>query len=216
VLQATAVEEIARNTVNVLQILAIKSEVQQYMTAIEGLIKVAHDQLKTWNDQIAAALKQGKKGLLTPVKLPDGVSLPIAELFNLELNESVHDFLHAIQISMVQVQAVTKLLQDKKASIGDLEDATTAARSAIGKAGRPFLSKLDEWNTKFPELKTEAGLDFNISGFNERIVAVTTGLTLSEATPESYWKLLWRQAHPEMMSSAPRAVEGDRPCCVVS
>ncbi|XP_065189651.1 paraneoplastic antigen Ma6E-like [Sycon ciliatum] len=166
VIIVTMIEEAIKITIKVVEGYEA-GRIKKTLELLQKALKDAKDNMKTWNDQITKAIKDGK--LKETVKLPDGLELNVGKLFCAEMNSEVSDFLSAVQGPLLNVNAVAK---SNKKDIGKIEDAVKKAKTAFLKAADPFLARVKTWDAKDDAIKKEAGVDFHVAQLTANIKAI--------------------------------------------
>eukprot|EP00117_Sycon_ciliatum_P005037 scpid92686/ scgid9150/ len=164
---ASMIEELIRNTIKIVDTLEAKDRIKTMLKLLDKAMKDAKTNLKQWNDQITAAIKKGKLRKVT--KLPDGLKMSEGLLFSSEMNTEVENFLAAIQPSVINVAGVAK-----KKDVGKIEDAVKKAKDAFMKASGPFLTTVKTWDSKDTDIKSQAGINFQVAQLEANINAVKT------------------------------------------
>ncbi|XP_065189647.1 coiled-coil domain-containing protein 8-like [Sycon ciliatum] len=167
VIIVTMIEKAIRTTITIVEANDANGRIKKMLELLQKALKDAKDNMKTLNDQIPKAIKDGK--LKETVKLPDGLELNVGTLFSAEMNSEVSKFLSAVQGPLLNVNAVAT---SNKKDIGKIEDAVKKAKTAFLKAADPFLATVNTWDAKDDAIKKEAGVDFHVAQLTANIKAI--------------------------------------------
>eukprot|EP00117_Sycon_ciliatum_P034769 scpid75976/ scgid26471/ len=162
------IEELLSDTIVVVDGLhRTKEGTRPMLSLLQSAIRDAKANMKTWNEQTTAAIKTGKLRKLCT--LPDGSSCSEGVAFSAEMNKAVEGFLAAIQPSMINLAGVAKKTNTNSRKI---EEALRKAKDAFLKASEAFLSTVKTWDNKDTEIKSEAGVDFQVAQLEANIKAI--------------------------------------------
>ena len=178
---------------------------------IAALMDFVKTLLKAWNDKVSKAVEAGKLNEEIPIP-GTGLKLKIGDVFSLELNEQVDDFLTGVSGPVSVVAAFAK--QDKP-PLDKLTQLVGKAKGATLMASTAFITTISKWaiEPKVAAVKTATGIDFHVSEIQAKVNKVkSTSITAINPKPTKTNADFFRLA----TVPPPTAVGGDRPCCVVS
>eukprot|EP00117_Sycon_ciliatum_P044818 scpid70525/ scgid32278/ len=130
-------------------------KIKALLEALHTAMDDVSNNMKTWNDQITQAIKDGKLQKL--VKLADGVELYEGNVYSVELNTKIQAFMDAVKPHMVNV-----VVAGRTKDIGKIKDAANAAKDAFLPASETFLAAVKVWDSLDTDIKSAAGVDFHI------------------------------------------------------
>jgi len=157
---------IIEKTIEIVEDEKTGQEVKALLKAMKIGVADAKTNLKDWNRKITAAIQAGK---LTEIQNTLFGPIQVGNLFSAAINANVNKFLTKLQPGMVKVQVVAKT---KPANLKKITAAVKAAQSTYIDYANPFLVTLKTWNRKDNAIKTQAGINFQISQFETNLNAV--------------------------------------------
>eukprot|EP00117_Sycon_ciliatum_P002692 scpid105076/ scgid7805/ len=162
---ASMVEELIRNTIQIVDAFEENDRIKKVLDLLLTAITDTKNNLNTWNTQIPKAVRKGK--LRKYENLPEGTKPYEAMVFSEEMNAEVEVFLESFQPFIIEVGGVAK-----KKDLGKIEGAVKDAKNAFVKAAETFLSTVQTWDNKDPEIKSEARIVFKVGQLESNISAI--------------------------------------------
>ncbi|XP_065178235.1 uncharacterized protein LOC135808918 [Sycon ciliatum] len=155
-----------KSVINVVESSQAGDRIKKLLKKLNQALQDAQNNMKTWNDQIAKAIKDGK--LTETKKLDDGVEVNIGYLFSAEMNAKVAEFLSAIRGPLLKVGSVSKSTKN----IGKIEDALQDTKDAFLTASDSFLAIVKKWDAQDNAIKKNAGINFQVAQLESNIQGI--------------------------------------------